>query len=163
MFFRIQAVITRAPENFQKKVIEVKEMFTNDSSSFTNYRRHDMRTRLNLVAAAEAHVLWKTRLGRNLQEGACEPLESVMVGQDGVCQLGGWISGSVFEPFRELDVYQRLSESHRQFHELGRGIVEKLKVGDRGGAEAVFNNEYSLSLHGIVQSLTEINKLLQED
>lgn len=130
---------------------------------FDHHRRREMRDRLNLVAAAEAHVLWKNRLGHHVHGRIREPLESALVGQDGICQLGSWINGSVFEPFRDMDVYKQLSEAHRQFHELGVSIVDYLKRGDRSHAEAIFNNEYSRALRGIIQSLTEINKLLQKD
>ena len=134
-----------------------------DVFGFDYFCRRDMGERLNLIAAAEAHVLWKTRLGHHVRGSIREPLESALIGQDGVCQLGGWINGSVFDPIRDMDVYRQLNEAHRQFHQLGADIVDRLKAGDRSGAEAIFTNEYSQSLRRIIQSLTEINRLLQED
>ena len=124
------------------------------------YRKRVMRDRLNLLAAAEAHVLWKSRLGHHVQGDIRESLESAPLGQDGICQLGNWINGSVFEPFCELDEFKQLNEAHQQFHRFGELIVEKLKEGDRSGAGAIFNNEYSQSLRSIIQSLTELNKHL---
>jgi len=125
--------------------------------------KREMRSRLNLVAAAEAHILWKTRLGHHVHGNIREPLESAPVGQDGICQLGSWINGSVFEPLRGSNVYQQLSDAHQQFHQMGALIIEKLKAGDRSGAEKIFLNEYSLALRHIIQSLIDINKILQED
>jgi len=125
--------------------------------------KREMRSRLNLVAAAEAHILWKTRLGHHVHGSIREPLESAPLGQDGICQLGNWINGSVFEPLRGSDVYQQLSGAHQQFHQMGALIIEKLKAGDRNGAEKIFLNEYSLALRHTIQSLIEINKILQED
>lgn len=125
--------------------------------------KREMRSRLNLVAAAEAHILWKTRLGHHVHGSIREPLESAPLGQDGICQLGNWINGSVFEPLRGSDVYQQLSDAHQQFHQMGALIIEKLKAGDRNGAEKIFLNEYSLALRHTIQSLIEINKILQED
>lgn len=125
--------------------------------------KRELRGRLNLIAAAEAHILWKTRLGHHVHGSIREPLESALVGQDGICQLGSWINGSVFEPLHESAVYQQLSDAHRQFHQMGALIIEKLKTGDRSGAEKIFMNEYSQSLRHIIQSLVEINKILQED
>lgn len=134
-----------------------------DFFGFDYYHKRDMRDRLNLIAAAEAHVLWKARLGHHVQGSIREPLEAAMIGQDGICQLGSWINGSVFQPFRGTETYQQLSEAHQQFHRFGKDIVDRLKAGDRNGAEAIFKNEYSQSLRCIILSLTEINKLLQED
>lgn len=126
-------------------------------------QKRELRGRLNLVAAAEAHILWKTRLGHHVQGNIRESLESAPLGQDGICQLGNWINGSVLEPFCELEVHQQLSEAHHQFHQFGGLIVEKLKAGDRDGAAAVFRDEYSQSLRNTIQALTEINKCLQEE
>ncbi|HEX5337920.1 MAG TPA: CZB domain-containing protein [Gallionella sp.] len=133
-----------------------------DFFGFDYYHRSDMGERLNLIAAAEAHVLWKTRLGHHVNGSVREPLESALVGQDGVCQLGNWINGAAFMPFRDMDAYKELNDAHRQFHDLGVEIVAKLKAGDRCGAESLFKHEYSAALRRIIQSLTEINKQLRE-
>lgn len=126
-------------------------------------QKRELRGRLNLVAAAEAHILWKTRMGHHVQGNIRESLESSPLGQDGICQLGSWINGSVLEPFCEPEVHRQLSEAHRQFHQFGALIIERLKAGDRSGAAAIFGNEYSQSLRHIIQALTEINKRLQEN
>lgn len=134
-----------------------------DFLGINRFQKRELRGRLNLVAAAEAHILWKTRLGHHVQGNIRESLESAPLGQDGICQLGNWINGSVLEPFCELEVHQQLSEAHHQFHQFGGLIVEKLKAGDRDGAAAVFRDEYSQSLRNTIQALTEINKCLQEE
>ena len=125
-------------------------------------RRHELRDRLNLVAAAEAHIVWKARLAHHVQGSIRESLDSAPLGQDGICQLGNWIRGSVLEPFCEPEVHQQLSEAHQHFHQTGNLIIERLKAGDRNGAEELFTNEYTPSLRRIVQALTIINKQLQD-
>ncbi len=125
--------------------------------------KSELRSKLNLVAAAEAHILWKTRLGHHVQGSIREALEPAPVGQDGICQLGSWINGSAFEPFRGSEIYQQLSDAHQQFHRMGALIIEKLKAGDRNEAEKIYMNEYSQALRHTIQSLIEINKILQED
>jgi len=126
-------------------------------------RERELRSRLNLVAAAEAHIVWKTRLGHHVQGVIRESLDSAPLGQDGICQLGNWINGSVLEPFCEPEVHRQLSEAHERFHQCGVLVIERLKGGDRKGAEAIFLGEYSQSLRRIIQALTQINKRLQED
>ena len=133
-----------------------------DFLGINRFQKRELRGRLNLVAAAEAHILWKTRLGHHVQGNIRESLESAPLGQDGICQLGSWINGSVLEPFCELEVHQQLSEAHQRFHQFGGLIVAKLRAGDRDGAAAVFRDEYCQSLRNTIQALTEINKCLQD-
>lgn len=117
---------------------------------------------LNLLGAAEAHILWKARLGHHIEGNIQEPLEHVLVGQGGFCQLGCWITGPELEPFRDLPEFEQLNEAHRQFHQFGALIVEKLKTGERAGARELFRNEYNQALRAIIQALTGINKHLHE-
>lgn len=116
---------------------------------------------LNLIGAAEAHILWKARLGHHIEGHAREPLESTLVGQGGFCQLGCWISGPELEQFRELPDFAQLSSAHQQFHHLGTLIIEKLRAGERAAAREIFRNEYNQALHAIIQALTGISKHLQ--
>lgn len=133
-----------------------------DFFKFDAYRKHDVRSKCDLISVAEAHVLWKMRLGHHVQGDIREPLELCLVGQDSICQLGNWIHSMVLAPFCDEEVYEQLKNSHQQFHQLGGLIIEKLKMGDRAGAAAIFNNEYSQSLRNIIRALTEINKQLQD-
>ena len=135
---------------------------TKDFFKFDAYRKQDIRSRCDLVSVAEAHVLWKTRLGYHVQGKIHEPLELSLVGQNGICQLENWINSMVLEPYCDKEIYSQLKRSHQQFHHYGALIVEKLQAGDQFGAAAIFKNEYSLSLRRIIQSLTEINKQLQD-
>lgn len=116
---------------------------------------------LNLIGAAEAHILWKARLGHHVEGHTRESLENVLVGQGGFCQLGCWIAGPELEPFRELPDFARLSNAHQQFHHLGTLIVERVRAGERAAAREIFRNEYNQSLHAIIQALTTISKHLQ--
>ena len=124
--------------------------------------KHDLRHRLNLVAVAEAHIVWKTRLGHHVHGTIRESLDSAPLGQDGICQLGSWIRGSVLAPLCEPEVHRELSEAHEHFHQCGEHIIAKLKAGDRSDATAMFENEYNHALRRIIQALTIINKQLQD-
>ncbi|TAN86596.1 MAG: hypothetical protein EPN14_00190 [Gallionella sp.] len=135
----------------------VRDFFISDSSY-----KYAIRSGLDLIAVAEAHVLWKTRLGHHVQGNIREPLELSQVGQGGVCQLENWLNSLTLEPFHGTGVYNQLNEAHQQFHQLGALIVEKLKAGDHAGAATVFKCEYNQSLLRIIQSLTEINRHLRD-
>lgn len=126
-------------------------------------RKHDVRKKLNLLGVAEAHIVWKACLWHHIQGNIREPLDIALSGQDGICQLGNWINGKELGYLRGVPEFERLSEAHQQFHQFGALIVEKLKAGDPGGASAVFKDGYSTSLRNMIQSLTWLNRHLQED
>ena len=125
-------------------------------------RKSEMREQLNLVGAAEQHVLWKNRLGHHIQGHLNEALDSGLVGQDGICQLGAWIKGSELHALCGTPAYCELDSAHALFHEFGADIIRRLEQGDHAEADSIFKNEYSLAMQHIVQALTKINQLLQE-
>lgn len=127
-----------------------------------NSKKRELRNRFNLVAVAETHILWKTRLGHHVEGNIRESLDSSPLGQDGICQLGSWINNSALKPHCDPEVHRQLSEAHEQFHRFGLLVIERLKASDRKGAAAIFGNEYSQSLRRIIQALTAINKGLQD-
>jgi len=131
-------------------------------SDFDGYAKRGLRDRLNIIAAAEAHVVWKNRLGNHVRGVSHEPLGAALLGQDGICQLGRLINGTALAAFHEKDAYRQLRVAHEQFHRLALVVVDKLKAGDHTGATALFENEYSHALHNILQSLSQINRLLLE-
>jgi len=133
-----------------------------EAADFDSYGKRGLRDRLNIIAAAEAHVVWKNRLGNHVRGVSHEPLGAALLGQDGICQLGRLINGTALAVFHEKEVYQQLRVAHEQFHQLALVVVDKLKAGDRSGAAALFENEYSHALHDILQSLSQINRLLLE-
>lgn len=131
-------------------------------ADFDGYAKRGLRDRLNIIAAAEAHVVWKNRLGNHVRGVSHEPLGAALLGQDGICQLGRLINGTALAAFHEKDAYRQLRVAHEQFHRLALVVVDKLKAGDHTGATALFENEYSHALHNILQSLSQINRLLLE-
>ncbi len=135
---------------------------THNAAGVDGFPKRGLRGRLNIIAAAEAHVVWKNRLGHHVRGVSHEPLAAAALGQDGICQLGSLIHGAAFAVFHETDAYRQLCVAHEQFHQLALVVVDKLKAGDQEGAEALFENEYSLALHDILQSLGQINRLLLE-
>jgi hypothetical protein len=134
----------------------------NETIGFDCRCKRGLRDRLNLVAAAEAHVVWKNRLDNLVRGVSLEPLASALLGQDGVCQLGDLIDGAAFSSLRETDAYWQLRTAHSQFHQLAGVVFEKLQANDQAGAELLFENEYRAALHETLQSLSKINRLLQE-
>lgn len=123
--------------------------------------RRGLRGRLNIIAAAEAHVVWKNRLSHHVNGVSKEPLGSALLGQDGICQLGNLIDGAALASLGNDEEFQRLRAAHQQFHKLAHEVVHKLEGDDRTGAKALFENEYSAALSQILTSLTKLNRMMQ--
>ncbi len=111
--------------------------------------------RSNIVAAAQAHVVWKNRLGR-LVRADVYPADAALLGQG--CQLDNLINGAPFSAFREMDAFWRLKEAHEKFHLLSLQVIEKLNDGDREGAKTLFEDEYSRSFQDIMASLCALSR-----
>ncbi|MFA6972124.1 MAG: CZB domain-containing protein [Gallionella sp.] len=156
-----QAVLVQGMQgNWTEGKMMSETMVKNDMAGFDC--RRGLRERLNIIAAAEAHVVWKNRLGEHVRGLSHEPLGAALLGQDGVCQLGGLISGAAFAAFRGMDEHRQLRIAHEQFHQLAAVVIEKLNGGDQKAARALFENEYNHALHDIIRSLSTINRLLLE-
>lgn len=137
------------------------KMEANVMAEALNYElKQGLRDRLNLIAAAEAHVVWKNRLGQRVHGMSSASLGSALLGQDGICQLGNLIDGPAFSVFKGLEEFGQLRDAHHRFHLLGHEVVKQLEVNDRLAAASLFDNEYSLALSKILQCLSKINKLL---
>jgi hypothetical protein len=129
-----------------------------------NYdRKRDIRRQWNILGMAEAHIVWKTRLWHHIQGDIRESLDATLLGQTGVCQLASLIRSRELEHLRDQPEFGQLSDAHQQFHKSGALIVEHLKVGDFNSATATFKGEYSTSLRDMIQSLTWLNRHLQEN
>lgn len=113
--------------------------------------------RMNFAAAAEAHMVWKNRLGQHVYGISTEPLGAAALGQDGVCQLGALLNGRAFDSlFPEAECSQ-LKETHERFHQLSTEVVERLKADDREAAISLYEHDYSAVLNGLLQSLSRMN------
>jgi len=131
-----------------------------DAVGFDCCCKRGLRDRMNIIAAAEAHVVWKNRLGNYVRGLGLETLGAATLGQDGVCQLGNLINGSALLAFHDMPEYDQLREAHEQFHQLSCEVVDKLNAGDRDAAIALFENEYSTALRVILASLSKMNRSL---
>lgn len=112
---------------------------------------------INLVAVAEAQILWKMRLRDHVLGNI--PMRTRR--EDGIGQLSGLIDGAVLKQLCEPELLRQLKEEHRKFNQLDAFIVESLEAGDRDRAAEVLRNEYSQSLQQIIHTLAKINRCLR--
>ncbi len=133
---------------------------SHDAVGFDCCCKRGLRDRMNIIAAAEAHLVWKNRLGNHVRGISFEPLGAATLGQDGVCQLGNLINSSALLAFHDMPEYDQLRDAHEQFHQLSCEVVDKLNAGDRDAAATLFENGYSTALRVMLESLSKMNRSL---
>ena len=91
---------------------------------------------LDMKAAIEAHMAWKTRLEAQIRGDAGETLEVGVVAADSNCTLGKWIHGDGKAQFRHLPEFEQLRAVHADFHLCAGSILSDAHGGDREAATA---------------------------
>ena len=115
---------------------------------------------IDVMAAINAHVLWKIRLDKYLNGTSEEVLDSAVIGRDDQSTLGKWIHGTAREYFEGDEGFNTLRDDHAWFHVLAGKIVNKVQGNDKAGAQALMQGEYALASRKVVKDLTELGKLL---
>ncbi len=89
---------------------------------------------LDFKSAIDAHMKWKVRLERCLENDNEENLQVDVVGRDDQCVLGKWIHGIGFERFGHLPEFQEVKQEHARFHLCAGDVLSCCLAGDKEGA-----------------------------
>ena len=89
---------------------------------------------LDMKAALDAHAAWKQRM-RDVIEGKAELPDVSKVARDDLCLLGQWLHGEGKRAFGSHPAYQKLVQTHAEFH---------LCVGETLSAHASGQHEHAL-------------------
>jgi hypothetical protein len=115
---------------------------------------------IDVMAAINAHILWKVRLENYLKGSSEEKLDPQVICLDNQCVLGKWIYGPAHEYFKEDEGYKTLRDDHALFHEIAARVVSKIHDNDKQTAEAMIKGEYVQASRKVVKDLTEMAKHL---
>ncbi|MEW5769275.1 MAG: CZB domain-containing protein [Pseudomonadota bacterium] len=89
---------------------------------------------LDFKGAINAHMAWKVRLEKCINDTSEEELHVDVVSRDDQCVLGKWIHGPGGERFGHLREFQEMKMEHMRFH-LGAGdVLACCQAGDKEGA-----------------------------
>jgi hypothetical protein len=91
---------------------------------------------LDMKAAIEAHIAWKTRLEAQIRGDAGEKLEVGVVAADSNCALGKWIHGDGKKEFGQMPEFEQLRAVHAEFHLCAGSILSDAHNGDKDSAAA---------------------------
>ena len=105
--------------------------------------------------AMAAHVIWKLRLTRMIEDAVCGDLESVAAGDDDLCPFGKWIHGEGMQ-YRTAPSYQDVLSKHAHFHACAAEVVRKAEQGDRAAAMKALDGAFEAASRQLVNALVEL-------
>jgi hypothetical protein len=113
---------------------------------------------LDVMAAIQAHLRWKKRLGDYIAGTSVEQLDADMIGADHNCTLGQWIHGIGGELHGQLDIFQRLRTTHAEFHRSAGAIVRAVDAGQKDEASRMLHSgDYSKYSHQVKAELARLS------
>ena len=115
---------------------------------------------LDFISAICAHRQWKTYFNDCLQDTENdEPLDAESVGRGDRSVVGQWLYGEASLRFGKLPSFEKLLDTHSQFHEEAARIVQMHQAGHRTQALALLRSgEYtrlSLKVMGLLGALAD--------
>ena len=99
---------------------------------------------LNFKTAIDAHMKWKVRLEKCMQNDNDEGLQVDLVSRDDQCPLGQWIHGIGGARFGNLREFQEMKMEHARFHLCAGDVLACCLAGDKEGAgQKLRSGEYT--------------------
>lgn len=89
---------------------------------------------LDFKTAIDAHMKWKVRLERCIDNDNEEGLQVEVISRDDQCPLGRWIVGAGGERFGHLREFQEMKVEHARFHLCAGDVLTCCLAGDKEGA-----------------------------
>lgn len=113
---------------------------------------------MNFDDAIKAHAQWKIKLSLYIKkpDGSLVANE---IAKDNLCELGKWIHESM-NKYSSNDVFNRLKETHSNFHKCAAQIVTDADHGKNRSEETALgsNSEYATLSTDIVQDIMNMRK-----
>ncbi|MCM2306077.1 MAG: CZB domain-containing protein [Sulfuritalea sp.] len=111
--------------------------------------------------AMAAHVIWKIRLARLIDDAGGEDLESIAAGDDDVCAFGKWIHGEGAR-YKATPAYQEVLRKHAHFHACAAEVLRKAEQGDKAAAMKVLDGAFEAASRQLVNAVVELRTEAQQ-
>lgn len=86
---------------------------------------------LDIQAELQEHAGWHKRLRDVIQNESRETLRVQILGAEGHCSLGRWLSGQGQATYGHLDSFALLCGAHRTFHTQAAALLAHAQAGER--------------------------------
>ncbi|WP_310451723.1 CZB domain-containing protein [Sulfuritalea sp.] len=110
---------------------------------------------MNFDDAMAAHVIWKIRLARLIENAGGEDFDSIAAGDAGLCAFGKWIRGEGAQ-YRTTPAYEDVVRKHAHFHACAAEVVRKVEQGDRAAAMKALNGAFEAASRQLVNAVVEL-------
>jgi hypothetical protein len=121
-----------------------------------NSAKDEIIKNIDIMAAINAHLKWKSRLDQYVSGTSTEQLNPQVICLDDQCVLGKWIHGPAREFFREDEKFIELREDHVRFHLIAAQVVKLVQGNDIAGAEELLRGSYMKASRKVVKDLSEM-------
>jgi hypothetical protein len=113
----------------------LKGVVGDEASAPLQFEEHERHFHgLDMKAAIEAHMAWKSRLEAQFRGDATESLDVGVVAADSNCVLGQWIHGDGKAEFGRYPEFEQLRAVHAEFHRCAGSILADARSGNRDAA-----------------------------
>lgn len=110
---------------------------------------------MNFDDAMAAHVIWKIRLTRLIEDVGGEDLDSIAAGDDGLCAFGKWIHGEGAQ-YKATPAYEDVVRKHAHFHACAAEVVRKAEQGDQAAAMKALDGAFEAASRQLVNAVVEL-------
>lgn len=111
--------------------------------------------------AMAAHVIWKIRLTRLIEDADGEDLDSTTAGDDGLCPFGEWIRSEGAQ-YKTTPAYEDVVKRHAHFHACAAEVVRKVEQGDKAAAMKVLDGAFEAASRQLVNAVVELKTDAQQ-
>ncbi|MFN3267592.1 MAG: CZB domain-containing protein [Deinococcales bacterium] len=118
---------------------------------------------LDVMAALEAHLKWRSRLEQYILGNHSEKLDYKVVSQDNICVLGQWLYGPAYQIFMYVPEYAALKSAHREFHLFAAKILEEYQTGSKSTAKRMLAEQFNGYSGNVQRALVDLHKLAHGD
>ncbi|MDZ4253427.1 MAG: CZB domain-containing protein [Sulfuritalea sp.] len=109
---------------------------------------------MNFDDAMAAHVIWKLRLTRMIEDADGEDLESFAAGDDSLCAFGRWLHGEGAQ-YQATPAYEDVLQKHARFHNCAAEVVRMTEQGDKAGAMKALHGAFEAASRRLVNAVVE--------
>ncbi len=116
---------------------------------------------IDFVGVAESHVLFFGRV-KDFVHGELPHSLSDLTELGQCCELERWLKGVGASRFGQLRSFNRLRDSHSEFHRLASEVLAMIQEGSWIAAERMRKSELSQALRRVLITITELNESINK-
>jgi hypothetical protein len=115
---------------------------------------------MDLTQEITNHLEWIDSIASLLNNEQLSEDDLQEISAHNQCELGHWLDSDESSVFNDLPAFQKLTESHQQFHKLAGDLLSSLQQGNENEAIAAQEKFIQMS-HQVISSLQALEQMGQ--